>query len=128
MTANGNLAQLFESLARRRLGLIVGWAMVAGIVALTLLPPPPGLELGEKDKLAHLLAYGVMMFWFGQLYAKRQTRMLYAAGFVAMGVGLEHIQGLLGYRTYDVLDMYANSLGVVLGWAMATLFHRAIVR
>jgi VanZ family protein len=128
MIANGNFAPLFENRARRRLGLIVGWAMVAAIVALTLLPPPPGLELGEKDKLAHLLAYGVLMFWFGQVYPRRQTRSLYAVGLVAMGVGLEHIQGLLGYRTYDVLDMYANSLGVVLGWFMATLSQRAIIR
>lgn len=112
----------------RRLGLILGWAMVAAVVAVTLMPPPPGFELGEKDKLAHLLAYGVMMLWFCQLYPRRQTRILYAVGLVAMGVGLEHIQGMLGYRTYDVADMYANSLGVILGWSVAPLVRRAIVR
>jgi VanZ family protein len=112
----------------RRLWLTVGWAMVAAIFTLTLLPPIPRLELAEKDKLAHLLAYGVLMFWFCQLYAGRLTRMLYAVGLVAMGVGLEHIQGMLGYRTYDVFDMYANSLGVVLGWLIALLFRRALLR
>jgi VanZ family protein len=112
----------------RRLWLIVGWAMVAAIVVLTLWPPAPGIELGEKDKLAHVLAYGVLMFWFCQLYPGRQTRILYAAGLVAMGVGLEHIQGMFGYRTYDLFDMHANALGVVLGWFIALLFRRAILR
>lgn len=112
----------------RRLWLTVGWAMVAAIVVLTLLPPSAGLELGERDKLAHLLAYGVLMFWFCQLYPGRQPRILYAAGLAAMGVVLEHIQGMLGYRTYDVFDMYANALGVVLGWSIALLFQRALLR
>ena len=42
----------------------------------------------------------------------------------AMGVGLEALQGALGYRTYEVFDMYANTLGVLLGWAAALLLPR----
>ena len=34
----------------------------------------------------------------------------------------EAIQGMLGYRTYEVFDMYANTLGVLLGWAAALPF------
>ncbi len=60
------------------------------------------------------------MAWFAFLYRRRRTRVFYAAGFISMGVGLEFIQGMLGYRTYEVFDMYANTLGVLLGWA-ATL-------
>jgi len=67
------------------------------------------------------------MFWFSQLYGGR-TRVLYAAGFAAMGVGLEFIQGWLGYRTYEVFDMYANGLGVLLGWAAALILPRVLPR
>ena len=65
-----------------------------------------------------MVAYGVLMAWFCQLYRKR---ILYAAGFILMGVVLEVIQGQLGYRSYEVLDMVANTLGVLLGWGVALL-------
>jgi VanZ family protein len=92
--------------------------MVATVVWLTLTPAPPRIDFEQGDKLGHFLAYGTLMFWFSQLYEKR-TRLAYAIGFIAMGIGLEFIQGALGYRTYEVFDMYANSLGVLLGWAVA---------
>jgi glycopeptide antibiotics resistance protein len=38
-----------------------------------------------------------------------------------MGIALEFVQGELGYRTYDLVDIGANSLGVLLGWAAALL-------
>jgi glycopeptide antibiotics resistance protein len=47
-------------------------------------------------------------------------------GFVAMGIGLEFMQGQLGYRTYEVFDMYANTLGVLLGWAAALIIRKPL--
>ena len=96
--------------------------MVAAIVWLSLTPSPPPLDFKAGDKLGHLAAYGVLMFWFCVLFARPRTRLLYGAAFIAMGVGLEVVQGMLGFRTYDVLDMLANSAGVVLGW----LFRRTL--
>jgi VanZ family protein len=105
---------------RRAPWLAVGWAMVAAVVWLSLTPAPPKLDFEQGDKLGHFLAYGALMFWFSQLYRK-WARVLYGAGFIAMGIGLEFAQGRLGYRTYEVVDMYANSLGVLLGWAVALM-------
>ena len=64
------------------------------------------------------------MFWFCQLYQARPARIGYGLGFIAMGIGLEFVQGALGYRTYDLADMYANSLGVLLGWAAAIVLPK----
>ena len=100
--------------------------MVCAIVWLSLTPAPPKVDFEQSDKLGHFLAYGGLMFWFAQLYRGRRGRLGYAAAFVAMGVGLELIQGQLGYRTYEVFDMYANTLGVLLGWAAALLLPRAL--
>jgi glycopeptide antibiotics resistance protein len=75
-----------------------------------------------------LLAYGTLMFWFSQLYVERRARIAYAAGFAAMGVALEFVQGQLGYRTYEVFDMYANGLGVLLGWAAALILPAILPR
>jgi VanZ family protein len=77
--------------------------------------------LEQSDKLGHFAAYGLLMFCFCQLYLKRRARILYAAGFIAMGVTLEFIQGMTSYRTFEVLDMAANTIGVSLGWAAALM-------
>lgn len=63
------------------------------------------------------------MFWFAQLYPARR---LYAAGFIALGVALEFVQGWLGYRAYEHHDMLANTLGVLLGWGAALILPRAL--
>jgi VanZ family protein len=96
--------------------------MVAAIVWLSLTPSPPALDFTASDKLGHLAAYGLLMFWFSLLYVRNRTRALYGIAFLALGVGLEIIQGMTGYRSYDLADMAANSAGVVLGW----LFGRTL--
>jgi VanZ family protein len=105
----------------RRLWLTLGWSIVAAIVWLSLTPSPPKLEVALGDKLGHFTAYGMLMFWFCQLYARRATRAAYAAGFVTMGIALEFIQGATGYRSFELLDMGADALGVAIGWGVAVL-------
>lgn len=104
----------------------LGWAWVGAIVWLSLTPSPPKVDFEQSDKVGHFVAYGALMFWFCFLYRKKLSRVCYAAGFMGMGVGLEFIQGMLGYRTYEVFDMYANTLGVLLGWAAALAVLPAI--
>jgi hypothetical protein len=103
---------------RRILTLLLGWGWAAAIVWLSLTPSPPEVDFAEGDKLGHFAAYALLMFWFAQLYFGAKTRIAYAAGFIAMGVVLEFLQGGLGYRSYDLLDMYANTAGVASGWAL----------
>ena len=112
----------------RPVWLALGWAMVGAVVWLSLTPSPPKLDFEASDKLGHLLGYGTLMFWFSQLYVERRARIAYAAGFAAMGVALEFVQGELGYRTYEVFDMYANGLGVLLGWAAALVLPAVLPR
>ena len=108
----------------RKAGIAVGWAWAAAIVWLSLTPSPPAVDIEHGDKLGHFVAYGWLMFWFSQFYVKARTRMAYALLFIAMGVGLEFLQGRFGYRTYEMFDMYANTLGVLLGWAAALVLPR----
>ena len=110
----------------RKLYVAAGWGWAAAIAWLSLNPAPPDLDFEQSDKLGHFAAYGLLMFWFCQLYMGWKTRVAYAAGFVIMGVGLEYLQGQLGYRTYEVFDMYANTLGVLLGWAAALALRKPL--
>ena len=98
------------------------------IVWLSFTPEPPSLDFRESDKVGHFLAYGLLMLWFCRLYASARARAIHGALFIAIGVGLEFIQGMLCYRTYEVYDMYANTLGVLLGWAASLALPRRIFR
>ncbi|HEX6321490.1 MAG TPA: VanZ family protein [Burkholderiales bacterium] len=97
--------------------------MVAAIVWLSLTPAPPRVDIESGDKLGHLAGYGLLMFWFARLYARRIP---WAAGFIAMGIGLEFVQGSLGYRSFELYDMLANTAGVLLGWGAAALFKKPL--
>ena len=108
----------------RMIGLGLGWGWAAAIVWLSLTPSPPRVDVEYGDKLGHLAAYGLLMLWFSLLYHRPRTRALYMVVFMAMGVGLEFLQGWPGYRTYEVFDMFANSLGVLLGSAAALFFPK----
>jgi len=108
----------------RKAGIAAGWGWAAAIVWLSLTPSPHEVDIEHGDKLGHFAAYGLLMFWFAQLYLERNARIAYALGFIAMGVGLEFLQGYLGYRVYDVFDMYANTAGVLLGWGAALVLPR----
>ena len=37
----------------------------------------------------------------------------------AWRAALEFAQGLTGYRSFEVIDMVANTLGVLIGWTIA---------
>ena len=97
----------------------IGWLLVALVVIFSLLPRPPEvLEIPSGDKVSHLVAYLILMFWFSQLYRQRSQQIWFAAGLTALGVGLELIQGLMGSRTCQFSDMIANSCGVTIGWGL----------
>jgi VanZ family protein len=91
--------------------------MIAGVVVLSLIPVE--VDLKDSDKLAHFLAYGSLTLWFGMIFPSGIAQLGIALAFCAMGVGVEFLQGLTGYRTMEVADMIANAMGAALGWGLA---------
>jgi glycopeptide antibiotics resistance protein len=78
------------------------------------------VDLGQgRDKIVHFVAYGSMSFWFAMLFEGRVRQIGIALAFAAMGVGIEFLQGLTDYRTFEVADMVANATGAALGWGVA---------
>lgn len=71
-----------------------------------------------QDKVLHMLVYAFLMGWFAQIFRHDLTRLALVAGFVLMGIGIEFLQGMVPARQFDVLDMIANTSGVVLAWAL----------
>jgi VanZ family protein len=104
----------------RKPWLVLGWLWVAVLVFLSLTPnPPEPVRFLYADKLEHALAYCLLMLWFCQVYVRRTQRLFAAALLVAMGITMEFLQGMTGYRSFEFADMVANSTGVLLGWVWA---------
>ncbi len=106
------------SLRYRSVWLAIGWLLVALVIYLSLTPRPLELHVQHGDKYSHLLAYFVLMGWFQQIYRAFPERTLLLAGFVALGVGIEFLQGWSGVRFFDPADMLANTLGALLAWLL----------
>jgi VanZ family protein len=43
-----------------------------------------------------------------------------------MGIAIEFVQGATGYRSFEVMDMVADAIGVLLGWAAALALPRLL--
>ena len=103
-----------------RFWVAAGWLLIGLVVYLSLARNPPApLTFANSDKLEHAFAYATLSFWFCHIYVKAWSRAVVIASLVVMGVGLEYVQGWTGYRSFDVLDMLADSVGVLLGWLLA---------
>ena len=104
----------------RRLWISVGVFLVLAVAISSIITIPTPLKVVMlQDKVLHTLAYASLMGWFAQIYRHDLTRLALALGLVAMGVGIEFIQGATTTRQFDVLDMVANTSGVALAWALA---------
>lgn len=95
-----------------------GWLLVTLVSVLSLMPnPPEPFSFSYVDKVEHSIAYASLSWWFCQIYMTARLRVVLAL--IAMGVLIEILQGLSGYRYFEYADMLANSTGVLLGFLWA---------
>lgn len=103
------------------------WSLAVLLVWVLCLMPPPLLPPlpANSDKLEHLLAYAVLaaagvQLWRGARALATLGCGLLLMGLLLMGLLIELAQGwLTSTRAADPWDMLANSLGVLLGLALA---------
>ena len=81
------------------------------------LKPIEGILL--RDKVMHILAYGLLMGWFAQIYRHFLARLCLALALVSMGIFVEYLQSWVSYRQFDTVDMLANTAGILLAWALS---------
>lgn len=97
---------------------ILGWLLVACVTAGSVLPGGVVRGFPASDKLVHGVSYFLLMIWFAGLYQRRRHGLI-ALTLLALGVGLEFIQGRIAYRYFDPADLLANAVGVLIGLALS---------
>ena len=73
-----------------------------------------------NDKVLHVLAYIVLMVWFGGIVPRQYYYRLFLA-LLAYGGAVELLQSLTDYRSMELADLLADTAGLALGWILANL-------
>jgi len=104
----------------KRLWLACGLLLISTVVLASVVKVPAQVSgLLLNDKLMHVFVYACLMGWFSQIFKHDLTRLIFVVVLSAMGIGIEFIQAATPSRQFEVLDMIANTSGVVLAWALA---------
>jgi VanZ family protein len=109
----------------RRLAMVLFVLAVCVTLVLSLLPPSQLPAGSVNDKLAHAVTHAALaMLW---LFGRRRPQLLPAfVGLGLLGLLVEGLQSLTGYRHAEVLDVVANLAGTASGcllWYLA-IGHR----
>ena len=113
------MIELNASLRLRWLWQGVGLILIVLVIYLSLTPYPLEIPVPQGDKYGHVAAYATLMLWHCQIHSDTRFRVGWAITFIALGIGLEFMQRLTGYRTFEIDDMMADGAGVLLGWIAA---------
>jgi len=101
---------------------LMGWVLIVGTVNEELQPRVwKAVEIFSNDKAMHCTGYFLLTVWFSGV-VRRSRYLVMGASLIAFGGALEIAQGLMHIgRTADWFDFLANSVGVALGLAAASL-------
>jgi VanZ family protein len=97
----------------------LGIGFVLLVIYLSLASPPRDFDVPDVFDFGHIVAYFWLMIWFAQIHRSARRRWAVATIFGAMGIALEYVQGMTGYRNFDHVDMVRNFIGIALGLALA---------
>jgi VanZ family protein len=90
--------------------LVISWLVVAPQDEL------PSVKLW--DKAAHTLAFAALMLLCAVAYRQRFSLARIALMLFIFGVGIEVVQYMLPYRQFSLLDMLANSVGILVAFPL----------
>jgi VanZ family protein len=95
-----------------------GGILLVGYVLYTTLAPNVGRTSLFNDKLAHFIAFAVLMSWFAGVFRLRLLPVV-ALLLACLGIGIELLQAQLTYRTAEVADALYDFGGIAVAWALA---------
>ena len=102
--------------------------LIIAFLSLTAVPKINlGLKIKSGDKILHVLAYFTLStVWFLALQKKMgdlNVKLLLILSLIMYGIILEVLQGgITNYRTGDIFDVVANTVGVLLALLLSSRF------
>ena len=96
------------------LALLWGWIATLWLLSTAHLNTP---AIPSGDKIGHFAAYSLLA-WLATNLGWNRVRIWIGASL--MGVGVECVQYFLPWRSFEFLDMVANSTGALLGIILAS--------
>jgi VanZ family protein len=100
---------------------VLGWLLVLGVIVGSLMPGRAMPDVSLNDKLQHASVYLLLMVWFAGFYARR-FYVAIAIVLCALGIGLDLLQGLTATRSFELYDIMADLVGIVIGFGLAVAF------
>jgi VanZ family protein len=78
------------------------------------------MNLSPLDKWLHFFTFLFLAIWFAGQYHKRSYWRI-ALGLFAFGILIEVCQRMVSYRTSDLMDLAADTIGIVAGLGIAVI-------
>lgn len=105
---------------------LVFFVMLGAVMTLALLPTSGTSGFTGQDKLIHLVVFSVLFFMGAKAYPRLTSwKWLYLyLGLFSYGVLMEFLQGQTSYRSMEVWDLVADSLGLMVGHSVLKLFSK----
>ena len=104
---------------------LAGMATVAVFTLSSRLGPPEGPGM---DKIVHFAGYMVLAVQAQPVFSTRRAALIAALCMVPFGIAMEIGQDYVPGRQADVFDAVANSIGALMGVAVAPAFRRLCAR
>ena len=104
---------------RRAIITFISALLILALVVGSLAVFSPKETFSHSDKALHLIAYLSICFWHAIVFTRQHLRVFIT--FFALGLFLEVLQGLMGYRDASVIDQVANTVGCAMGITIAKI-------
>ena len=97
-------------------------ACALAVLVLALMPSPPETITTGWDKSNHLLAFSVLTGLGYKAFPRKLA--LVMVGLLAYGGLIEILQSLTPTRSAEWLDLLADGIGILLGWALIRMLGK----
>ncbi len=109
---------------------IVGWvqffALIVVATYLSLSPAPGEIFVSVWDKFLHVLCWGTLLISLRFAWHKAGFGLLPGLALLAYSFLMEILQGFTG-RDFQLSDLLANAIGILIGYLIIFLFWRFVV-
>ncbi len=113
---------------------LIFWNVLIATLSLLNTDDLPSISVNHIDKFYHLFFYTVLAIFWNLFYfslSKINIIKQYSLSFVfsfTLGLLLEYMQKLSGFRTFDWFDVLFNTLGIIFGTIIVILSKDFLIK